>query len=239
MEATLEAQKRESRGKNEARRLRAAGRVPAVIYGSQQKKKVQESVSISVDPKSLLRILHSDSGANTLINLKLEGKSAGVVMVKEYQLDPVTRELLHTDFYRLALNKTITVMVPVQVHGEAAGIKIQGGILDFVTRDIEVECLPVDIPEHVEVDVTELMIGQGVRVKDLAEHKKWKPISDGEMMIVHVVAPKVEEEPEPEAAEETEEGVAAEGATAEGESTEPGSEKPGKVEKAGEEPAKK
>ena len=238
MEATLEAQKRESRGKNEARRLRAAGRVPAVIYGSQQKKRVQESISISVDPKSLMRILHSGSGANTLINLKLEGKSAGVVIVKEYQLDPVTRALLHTDFYRLALDKTITVMVPVQVRGEAAGVRSQGGILDFVTHDIEVECLPVDIPEHVEIDVTELMIGQGVRVKDLAEHKKWKSVSDDEAMIVHVVAPKVEEEPEPEAVE-TEEGVAAEGATAEGESTEPGAEKPGKVEKKGEEPAKK
>ncbi len=238
MEATLEVQKRESRGKNEARRLRAAGRVPAVIYGSQQKKGIQGSISISVDPKLLMRILHSDSGVNTLIDLKLEGKSTGVVMVKEYQLDPVTRALLHTDFYRLALDKTTTVMVPVQVRGEAAGITLQGGILDFVTRDIEVECLPADIPEHVEVDVTELMIGQGVRVKDLAEHKKWKAVSDGETMIAHVVAPKVEEEPEPGTVE-TEEGVAAEGATAEGVSTEPGTEKPGKAEKAGEEPAKK
>ena len=238
MEATLEVQKRESRGKNEARRLRATGRVPAVIYGSQQKKRIQESISISVDPKLLMRILHSDSGVNTLINLKLEGKSAGVVMVKEYQLDPVTRALLHTDFYRLALDKTATVMVPVQVRGEAAGIRLQGGILDFVTRDIEVECLPADIPEHVEIDVTELMIGQGLRVKDLAEHEKWKPVSDGEIMIAHVVAPKVEEEPESETVE-TEEGVAAEGATAEGASTEPGTEKPGKAEKAGEEPAKK
>ena len=238
MEATLEVQKRESRGKNEARRLRATGRVPAVIYGSQQKKGIQESIAISVDPKLLMRILHSDSGVNTLINLKLEGKSAGVVMVKEFQLDPVTRALLHTDFYRLALDKTATVMVPVQVRGEAAGIRLQGGILDFVTRDIEVECLPADIPEHVEIDVTELMIGQGVRVKDLAEHEKWKPVSDGELMIAHVVAPKVEEEPESETVE-TEEGVAAEGATAEGASTEPGTEKPGKAEKAGEEPSKK
>jgi large subunit ribosomal protein L25 len=238
MEATLEVQKRESRGKNAARRLRAAGRVPAVIYGSQQKKRIQESISISVDPKLLMRILHSDSGVNTLINLKLEGKSAGVVMVKEFQLDPVTRALLHTDFYRLALDKTATVMVSIQVRGEAAGIRLQGGILDFVTRDIEVECLPVDIPEHIEIDVTELMIGQGVRVKDLAEHEKWKPVSDGELMIAHVVAPKVEEEPEPETVE-TEEGVTAEGATAEGASTEPGTEKPGKAEKAGEEPAKK
>jgi|TARA_B110000263_G_C15235985_1_gene477045 large subunit ribosomal protein L25 len=238
MEATLEVQKRESRGKNEARRLRATGRVPAVIYGSQQKKGIQESIAISVDPKLLMRILHSDSGVNTLINLQLEGKSVGVVMVKEYQLDPVTRALLHTDFYRLALDKTATVMVPVQVRGEAAGIRLQGGILDFVTRDIEVECLPADIPEHVEIDVTELMIGQGLRVKDLAEHEKWKPVSDGEIMIAHVVAPKVEEEPESETVE-TEEGVAAEGATAEGASTEPGTEKPGKAEKAGEEPSKK
>ena len=105
----------------------------------------------------LLRILHSDSGANTLINLRVDGTEARV-MVKEYQLDPVTHQLLHADFYALAMDKAITVTVPIVLKGEARGVKQQGGIVDFVTRDIEVQCLPTDIPEHIDVDVTELML---------------------------------------------------------------------------------
>ena len=168
MDATLDAVKREGRGKNEANRLRAAGQIPAVVYGPAKDGKAPEGVSVSVDPKALLRILHSDSGANTLINLTLDG-SESRVMVKEYQLDPVTHHLLHADFYQLAMDKAITVTVPIVLKGEPRGVKLQGGLLDFVTRDIEVQCLPTDIPEHIDVDVTELMLNQSIRVRDLPQ----------------------------------------------------------------------
>jgi large subunit ribosomal protein L25 len=172
--------------------LRASGQIPAVVYGSKKEGKAPEGVALSVDPKSLLRILHSDSGANTLISLRVDGTEARV-MVKEYQLDPVTHQLLHADFYQLAMDKAITVTVPIVLKGEARGVKLQAGIVDFVTRDIEVTCLPTDIPGHIDVDVTELMLNQSIRVKDLAQDPKWKAITDGETMIVHVVMPKAEE----------------------------------------------
>ena len=192
MDATLEAVKREGRGKNEANRLRAAGRIPAVVYGSKKEGTAPEGVALAVDPKAVLRILHSESGANTLINLRVDGSEARV-MVKEYQLDPVTHQLLHADFYQLAMDKAITVTVPIVLKGEARGVKLQGGIVDFVTRDIEVQCLPTDIPENIPVDISELMLNQSIRLKDVAENPKWKAITDGETMLVHVVMPKAEE----------------------------------------------
>jgi large subunit ribosomal protein L25 len=192
MDATLEAVKREGRGKNEANLLRAAGKNPGVLYGTGSKGKAPEGVAVAVDPKALLRILHSDSGANTLITLTLAGGQSRV-MVKEYQLDPITHHLLHADFYQLAMDKAITVTVPIEVKGEPKGVKVQGGLLDFVTRDIQVQCLPTEIPEHIDVDVSELMLHQSIRVRDLAVDPKWKPITDGETMLVHVVMPKAEE----------------------------------------------
>jgi large subunit ribosomal protein L25 len=194
MDATLQAEKREGRGKNEARRLRASGKIPAVLYGSEKGK----AVEIAVDPKTLLRILHSDSGVNTLIGLEGVGESGGNtrVLVKEYQLDPINHKLLHVDFYQVAMDKAITVTVPIELTGEPKGVKQQGGIVDFVQREIEVECLPGDIPEHVTVDVSELMLHQGIRLRDLVTPDvKWKPVSDVDTMIVHVVALKAEEEP--------------------------------------------
>jgi large subunit ribosomal protein L25 len=189
MEAILEAVEREGRGKNEARRLRASGRIPAVVYGGEP----AGGKPIAVDPKVLSRILHSELGANTLIALKMPGGGDARVLVKEYQLDPVSHQLLHADFYRVAMDKAIRVTVPVVTRGEAPGVKQQGGILDFVHREIAIECLPADIPEHVEMDVSELMIGQSIRVRDLAAAVKWTPVSDPEMMLVHVIALKVEE----------------------------------------------
>src|SRR5688572_19862457 len=228
MEATLEAVKRDSRGKNEARRLRAEGRIPAVVYGTRKDAKLPEGIPVAVDPKEVLRILHSDSGANTLITIKLDGAESRV-MVKEYQLDPVTHKLLHADFYQLAMDKAITVTVPFLVKGEPKGVKLQGGVLDFVTREIPVQCLPSDIPEHIDIDASELMLNQSIRVRDLPENPKWKPLSDPETMIVHVVLPKVEEAP-----------VAAEAVVAApGGAAEPEVIKKGKTDKEGEEPAKK
>ena len=228
MDVTLDVLKRDGRGKNEARRLRASGRIPAVVYGARTDGKPPEGVPVAVDPKELLRILHSESGANTLISLKLDGR-ASRVMVKEYQLDPVTHQLLHADLYQLAMDKAITVTVPVLIKGEPRGVKLQGGLLDFVTREVQVQCLPTDIPEHIDIDVTELMLHQAVRLKDLPENPKWKPLNDPETMLVHVVMPKAEEAKEATTPEAT--AVAATG--------EPEIIKKGKTEKEGEEPAKK
>jgi large subunit ribosomal protein L25 len=192
MAATLKIETRAGRGKNEARRLRASGRIPAVLYGAKQGK----TLEIAVDPKALLRILHSESGVNTLIGLEgLADAGDARVLVKEYQLDPIDHKLLHADFYQVAMDQTITVTVPIVLKGEAKGVKQQGGIVDFVNREIEIEVLPGDIPENIVVDVSELMLNQGVRVRDLdIEGAKWKAISDPDMMIVHVVTLKIEEE---------------------------------------------
>ncbi len=200
MDAILEAVKREGRGKNEANRLRAVGQIPAVVYGTRKAGKPPEGVAVAVDPKTLLRILHSESGANTLISLRVDGAESRV-MVKEYQLDPITHQLLHADFYQLAMDKAITVTVPVVLRGESRGVKLQGGLLDFVTREIQVLCLPTDIPEHITIDVTELTLNQSIRVRELPQDAKWKPVTEGETMLVHIVMPKAEESATAAAAE--------------------------------------
>ena len=189
MDATLEAVKRDTRGKNEARRLRVAGRIPAVVYGGTN----EEALAVSVDPKILSRILHSDSGQNTLIDLKIAGGAVSRVLVKDFLLDPINHHLLHADFYRVSLDKAITVTVPIELKGEAKGIKQQGGVIDFPHREIEIEVLPTEIPESIEIDVSELLIGQGVRLRDVATGAKWTPVSDPDMLIVHVVPPRAEE----------------------------------------------
>ena len=190
MEAILEATTRDTFGKNEARRTRREGRVPAVLYGEGR-----TATPIAVEPKALLKILHSESGANTLIALKLAGAGDTRVLVKEYQVDPITHHVLHADFYKIAMDKMLRLTIPVIVKGEPKGVKQQGGVLEFIRREIEIECLPADIPEHVEVDVSELMLHQGVRVRDISTGVKWKPISDAELMLVHVIMPKAEEAP--------------------------------------------
>ena len=190
MDVTLAAVTRDGRGKNEARRLRRSGRLPAVLYGGE----LTGGVSLVVDPDEVHRILHSESGVNTLIALSVDGGVSSQVMVREFQLDPISNMLLHVDFYRPALDKVITVTVPVMLVGEPAGVKQQGGLLDFVQRDVQVECLPREIPEHIEIDVSELLIGQGVRLRDLLTGVLWTPVSEPETLLVHVVAPKVEEE---------------------------------------------
>jgi large subunit ribosomal protein L25 len=194
MDVVLEAVRRDSFGRNNAGRLRRDGRIPAVIYGGPD----GGSQPLAVDPKALLGILRSEAGVNTLITLKLDGTSSDTrVLVKEYQVHPVTQHLLHADFYRVAMDKAIRVTVPVHLTGEAKGVKAQGGVVDFVHREIVVECLPADIPEHIAVDVTELMLHDGVRVRDVDTGGKWKALSDADMLIVHVVSPKVEAEPAP------------------------------------------
>jgi large subunit ribosomal protein L25 len=188
MEAVLEAAARDTFGKNEARRTRREGRVPGVLYGEGK-----DATPISVEPRALLRILHSESGANTLISLKLTGAGDTRVLVKDFQLDPVTHQVLHADFYRVAMDKALEVTVPVTIKGEPKGVKQQGGIVEFIRREIVVSCLPADIPEHIEVDVSELMLHQGIRVREIATNPRWTPITEGEAMLVHVIMPKAEE----------------------------------------------
>jgi large subunit ribosomal protein L25 len=196
MDATLQAEKRDGRGKNEARRLRASGRIPAVVYGAEK----GVAIPIAVDPKMLLRILHSESGVNTLIGLNVDGGDTRV-LVKQYQIDPIHHKLLHADFYQVAMDKMLRVTVQLVMVGEAPGVKLQGGIVDFVNREIEIECLPGDIPEHIDVDISELMLNQGIRLRDIhTEGAKWRPLTDTDTMIVHVVSVKAEEPTAAEAA---------------------------------------
>lgn len=194
MEAVLDAVKRTTRGKNEARRLRAAGRIPAVLYGAQKAGDPPAPEQVAVDPKPFMRILHSKSGLNTLITLKLQGTADTRVLVKNVQLDPITHHPLHADFYRVNMDRKIQVTVPIALKGESRGVKQEGGVLDFVHREIEIDVLPANIPDAIEVDVTNLGIGDAVHVRDLAANAAWSPISDPDMMIVHVVVIKVVEE---------------------------------------------
>jgi len=189
MDAVLEATTRDTFGKNEARRTRRDGKVPAVLYGGDGK----EATPIAVAPKALLKILHSEAGQNTLISLKMAGAGDTRVLVKDFQLDPVTHQVLHADFYRVAMDRMLRVTIPITVSGEPKGVKQQGGILEFIRREIEIECLPGDIPEHVNVDGTELMLHQGIRVRDIPADPKWSAVTEGEAMLVHVIMPKAEE----------------------------------------------
>jgi large subunit ribosomal protein L25 len=193
MEAVLDAVARETFGKNEARRTRREGRVPAVVYGATTGGGARDATAIAVAPKALFKILHSESGANTLISLRLAGGADTKVLIKEYQLDPITHQLLHADFLRIAMDRMLQVTIPVIVKGEPKGVKLQGGLLEFVRREIEIECLPADIPESVEVDVTELMLHDGVRVRDVATNPKWTALTEADAMLVHVVVPRAEE----------------------------------------------
>jgi large subunit ribosomal protein L25 len=232
MDATLQAEKRAGRGKNEARRLRAAGKIPAVVYGVQKEGDVAKTVEVAVDPKPLMRILHSGSGVNTLITLKVDGEGESRVLVKEFLVDPITSSLMHADFYRVNMDRRIQVSVQVVVKGEPRGVKVEGGVLEILHREIELECLPGEIPSAIEIDVSNLGLNESIHVRDVAANATWTPMSDVDMMIVHVIMPRAVEEP-----------VAAEAAAvttaAAPTATEPEVIKKGKTEKEGEEPAAK
>jgi large subunit ribosomal protein L25 len=224
MEATLEAIKRESRGKNEARRLRVSGKIPAVVYGAQKEGDAIANVPVAVDPKPLLRILHSSSGVNTIITLKVDGAGDSRVLVKDFLLDPITHSMLHADFVRVNIDRRITVTVPIVIKGEPRGVKVEGGVLDFVHREIELQTLPLEIPNSIEIDVSNLGLNDAVYVRDVAQGANWVPVSDTDMMILHVITPRaVEEAPA--------EGAVAAPVTA---TAEPEVIKKGKTEKEGE-----
>jgi large subunit ribosomal protein L25 len=197
---TIEAVTRDGRGKNEARRLRAAGSVPAVVYGTGG-----DAVAVSVNPKEMNRILHSKTGHNTIFNLTLKGGETVPVMIVDWQNDPVKDTLLHADLKRIDLTVHLRVKVTVHTTGEPQGVKIQGGLHELITREIEIECLPDDIPEHFTVDVAHLNIGQSVRASEVPLGDKVKLVSQPDAVISHVVAMRAEEAP---AAEATPEGAA-------------------------------
>ena len=231
MESVLDAVKRQTRGKNEARRLRAAGKIPATLYGAQKAGDAPAPESVAVDPKPFMRILHSASGLNTLITLKVQGGTDARVLVRNVQLDPISHHPLHADFYRVNMDRKIRVTVPVVLRGDARGVKQDGGVLDFVHREIEVEVLPANIPDSIEIDVTDLGIGDSVHVRDVASNASWTPISDPDMMIVHVVVIKVVEEVAPAAGVAGAEGAAAVATPAAAAGTEPEVIKKGKTDK--------
>ena len=183
-----------SRGKNEARRLRASGRVPAVVYGAKK-----TSVAVSVDPKQITRILHSASGHNTIFDLEL-GSEKTKVMIVDWQYEPLKGKLLHIDMKRIAMDEKIRVSVPVHLTGEATGVKQQGGILDQVMREVEIECLPGDIPSSIDADISHLAFGQVLRVADLPHIGSIKFITDENQAVAHITSVKEEVVATPDAA---------------------------------------
>ena len=185
---TVAAEVRASRGKNEAHRTRSAGQIPAVVYGA-----FKDPVSIAVNPREIIRIIRSSTGYNTIFDLAIAGGETTPVMVVDQQVDPVKGHLLHADFKRIDLTKRIRISVPVSTAGEAKGVKVQGGLLEVITRAIEIECLPDEIPEGFTVDVTELMIGQAKRASDVALSGSMKLISSPDTVIAHSVALRAEE----------------------------------------------
>jgi len=194
----VEAERRVSFGKGANRKLRAKGMIPAVVYG--QKK---DSIPVAIDPKVLIRILRSHAGANTIFDLQVKGSDGtDNVMVKDYQLEPVEHELLHADLIRVAMDHALTLSVQIELSGIPVGVKLEGGLLDFVSRAIEVSCLPADIPEKIKVDVSGLVIGHLVRAGELELPERVTLVSDPGLVIAHVEAPKVEEEPAAEAVAE-------------------------------------
>ena len=185
----VEVKSRGDLGKNASRRLRSEGQIPAIVYGARK-----EPVPIVVDPKKILEILRSESGVNTIFQLSLAEKEARRhVMIKEYQVDPVKGNLIHADFVRIQMDEVIEVDVPLQVTGEAAGVKLDGGILEHVTRQVRVSCLPGDIPEHITIEVTPLKIGDALRVSDLPKSDRYRILTETDQTLV-VVSPPAKEE---------------------------------------------
>ncbi len=184
---TIVAETRETRGKNEARRLRMKSKVAAIVYGAGK-----DPVAVSVSPKEVAKILKSSTGHNTIFTLDVTGTENTPVMIVDWQVDPVKNNLLHADFKRIDLTVRIAVMVPVHTMGEPKGVKLQGGLFEAVTREIEIECLPDDIPESFEVDVTEFVLGSSLRAGDIPLTGSMKLLSPADQVISHVVSMKAE-----------------------------------------------
>jgi large subunit ribosomal protein L25 len=193
----LEAHPRESGNKNMARRVRMGGKIPGVLYGAGK-----NSLSVSVDPRQVTRILNSKTGHNTIFDLALNGGEQTKAMIVDWQYEPIKGKLLHIDLKRIAMDKALKVSVPIFLRGEAAGVKQEGGILEQILREIEIECLPADIPKSIEVDISHLTFGVEVRVQDVPHSDKLKFLTDGNQMIAHITSVKEEVVATPEATAE-------------------------------------
>jgi len=193
----LEAHPRQAGNKNEARRVRRDGKIPGVVYGASK-----ESLSVTVDPRQVLRILHSETGHNTIFDLTLKGGENTKAMIVDWQYEPIKGKLLHIDLKRIAMDKALTVRVPIFLKGEAEGVKTQGGILEQILREVEIECLPADIPSHIDADVSHLVFGTVLRVSDLPRFEKLKFLTDPNQPVAHVTSVKEEVAPTPEAVAE-------------------------------------
>ena len=192
--------------KNHARRVRVAGKIPAVVYGAGQ-----DAIAVTVDPKVIIKILHSETGHNTIFDLNVEGSALVKAMIVDWQNEPIKGHLLHIDMKRIAMNKTMRVSVPIQLIGIPVGVKTQGGILEHVLREVEVECLPNDIPSHLDVDVSGLELNAAIHVSDLPHSGSIKFLGEEGATVAHVTS--VKEEAEPEVAAATEPEVAKKGKT--------------------------
>lgn len=193
----VEAEPRATRGTNRARQLRRSGKVPAIVYGG-----AAAPESLSVDPRVVENILVSEAGRNAVFTLAIKGHGKTPAMIRDWQVDPVKGQLLHVDFWRIALDTRLKVKVPVETRGEPVGVKQQDGVLEVVLREVEVECLPRDIPDELSVEVSDLALGKGIRVGDLkVDNRKLSILTDPDQILVHVVAPRavVEEKPVEEA----------------------------------------
>jgi large subunit ribosomal protein L25 len=202
-EISITAKARNERGKNAARRIRREGLIPAVVYGGKG-----ENMVVAVDPKSLQKVLRSESGRNTILKLDVGGSATNAIL-KSWQVDPIREHFLHADFYRIAMDVAIRVTVPIATKGEARGVKVDQGVLELVIREIEVECLPGDIPERIEVNVEDLGINDALRVSDIPVIEKVKVLSPPDQVVVHVVAIKEEVVPTPGVVAAPAEGEAA------------------------------
>jgi large subunit ribosomal protein L25 len=184
MSEVVAAKPREGRfTKNAARRVRAAGKIPAVLYGAGH-----EPVAVEVDPKQITRILYSESGHNTIFDVEVAGSPAAKVMIVDWQREPIKDRLIHIDMKRIALDKVLRVSVRVKLLGVPAGVKTEGGILDQVMREVEIECLPADIPSHIDVDVSGLALHQVLRVSGLPQSDKIKYLNPADATVAHVVS---------------------------------------------------
>src|SRR6202789_4160965 len=190
----LEAQPREAGTKNDARRVRREGKIPAVVYGAGK-----DALPVTIDPRHVLRILRSDSGHNTILDLALDGGERTKAMIVDWQYEPIKGHLLHIDLKRIAMDKALRVSVPIELQGVPVGVKTEGGILEQMLREVEIECLPGDIPSHIDVDVSELTFGKVLRVSDLPHNEKLKFLSDANQPVAHVTSVKEEVVATPEA----------------------------------------
>ena len=217
MPEVVAAKPREGKfNKNAARRVRRAGQIPAVLYGPGY-----DPMAIEVDPKQISRILYSESGHNTIFDLEVTGSPAAKAMIVDWQREPIKDQLIHIDLKRIALDKTLRVHVRVKLLGTPVGVKTQGGVLDQVLREVEIECLPGDIPSHIDVDVSALELHHVLRVSGLPHSDKIKYLSPEDSTVAHVIA--IREE----AAATAEGAASAEGAAA---AAEPEVAKKGKTE---------